>query len=144
MYGPVNVCWYEFPVLEKYTILLFERNKPIIKIPFTDTSKPYNCGSSVKVNSINDDILLNFKWLNAKCLLHQEETTINMRNFALSEVSDGPYCNSDVNKGTETYAALVPQSCEFHWSKQSPYILVHAKTLKIYLLICIYFFFGYQ
>ena len=97
--------WYEFPVLETITILLFEQNKPIIKISIAVISKPYNCRSSVEVNSITDDIILNFKWLNAKCLPHQEETTINMHNLALSEASDGPYCDSNVNKRSETYAA---------------------------------------
>ena len=28
-----------------------------------------------------------------------------MQNLAFSEVSGGPYCNSNVNTGTETYAA---------------------------------------
>ena len=49
-----------FSVLEKFTILLFEGNKPIIKILLKDISKPYNCGSSVKLNGISDAILWNF------------------------------------------------------------------------------------
>ena len=28
-----------------------------------------------------------------------------MQNLALAEVSDGPYCNSNINCGTETHAA---------------------------------------
>ena len=34
------LLWYEFSVLEKITILLFERHKPIIKILVNDISKP--------------------------------------------------------------------------------------------------------
>ena len=30
-----------------------------------------------------------------------------MLNLVFSEVSDGPYCNSNVNSGTETYAANI-------------------------------------
>ena len=30
-----------------------------------------------------------------------------MQNLAFSEVSDGPYCNSNANSGTETYAATL-------------------------------------
>ena len=47
-------------VLEKITILLFEQNKPIIKILLKDISNSYNCGLSVKVNGISDGILCNF------------------------------------------------------------------------------------
>ena len=54
LYGPL--CVYRdtnfFFVLEKITILLFERNKPIIKILLKDFSKRYNCGSLVKVNAL--------------------------------------------------------------------------------------------
>ena len=45
-----------FFVLEKITILLFEKNKPIIKIFLKDTSKPLNYGWSVKVNGISDGV----------------------------------------------------------------------------------------
>ena len=53
---------YDFFVLEKITILLFERNKPIIKILLKEISKPCKYGSSVKVNGILyfDAILWNF------------------------------------------------------------------------------------
>ena len=34
---------------------------------------------------------------------HQEETSINMQNLVFDEVSDGQYCDSNVNNGTETY-----------------------------------------
>ena len=47
-------------VSENITILLFERNKSIIKILLKDTSKLQNCGSSVKVNGISDGILWDF------------------------------------------------------------------------------------
>ena len=41
MYGPlVFAVIIFFPVLEKITILLFEWNKPNIKILFNDISKP--------------------------------------------------------------------------------------------------------
>ena len=58
MYGSLSVCCDVkfFFVLEKITILLFERNKPIIKIFLKDTSKPLNCGWSVKVNGISDGV----------------------------------------------------------------------------------------
>ena len=46
-------------------ILLLEWNKPIIKILVTDLSKPYKCGSTVKVNVISHGILRNFMWQNA-------------------------------------------------------------------------------
>ena len=49
-----------FSVLEKISILLFERNKPIIKMFLKNTSKPENCGSSVTVNEIKDGILWTF------------------------------------------------------------------------------------
>ena len=54
-----------FSVLEKITILLYEQNKPIIKILLKHISKPWNCGSSVKVNGISDGIFWNFIWQNA-------------------------------------------------------------------------------
>ena len=56
---PYLVLWYEFfSVLEKITILLFERNKPIIKTLLEDTSR-------LSVNSISDGIGWNFIWQNA-------------------------------------------------------------------------------
>ena len=55
------VLWYEFfSVLEKITILLFERNKLIIKTLLKDISR-----LSVRVNSISDGIRWNFIWQNA-------------------------------------------------------------------------------
>ena len=45
-------------VLEKITILLFEQNKPIIKILLKEISKPCKYGSSVKVNGILWNTLL--------------------------------------------------------------------------------------
>ena len=36
-----------------------------------------------------------------------QETAINMQNLAFSEVSDGPYCNSNVKCGAETYTAYL-------------------------------------
>ena len=39
-----TVIWFFF-CLEKITTLLFERNKPIVKILLKYTSKPQNCGS---------------------------------------------------------------------------------------------------
>ena len=56
------LLWDELSVLERNTILLFERNKPIIKIFLKDISKPHKCGSSVKINGISDGILFNFMW----------------------------------------------------------------------------------
>ena len=56
---------YEFFVLEKTTIMLLERDKPVIKTLRKDVSKPYECGSSVKVNGISDGTLWNFMWRNA-------------------------------------------------------------------------------
>ena len=53
-------CEMIFFVSENITILLFERNKSIIKILLKDTSKLQNCGSSVKVNGISDGILWDF------------------------------------------------------------------------------------
>ena len=47
-------------VLEKITILLFERNKPIIKILLKDISKQYKRGSSVKVDGISDGIIWSY------------------------------------------------------------------------------------
>ena len=49
---------YMFAVCEKITIMLFEQNKPIIKILLKDICNPYNCGSSVKVNGICDGWIL--------------------------------------------------------------------------------------
>ena len=40
-----------------------------------------------------------------RCLIHQEEIAVNVQNLALSKVSGGINCNSNVNSGTETYAA---------------------------------------
>ena len=57
---PYMFAVYEFSVLEKIIILLFERDKPIIKILLKDISKPYKCGSSVKVNGMSDGIFWNF------------------------------------------------------------------------------------
>lgn len=37
-------------------------------------------------------------------LLCQEEESMNMQNLAVSAVSGGPYFNSTVNSGTESYA----------------------------------------
>ena len=51
-----------FSVLEKNIILLFERNKPIIKFLLKDIPKPYKYGSSVKVDGISDGILWNSIW----------------------------------------------------------------------------------
>ena len=52
-------------VLEKITIIWFERNKPNFKILLKDTYKPHNCGWLVKVSSISDGMLRNFIWSNA-------------------------------------------------------------------------------
>ena len=38
-------------------------------------------------------------------MIYQEETAINKQNFALFEVLGDPYCDSNVNNRTETYAA---------------------------------------
>ena len=56
----LRVCCEMIFVSENITILLFERNKSIIKILLKDTSKLQNCGSSVKVNGISDGILWDF------------------------------------------------------------------------------------
>ena len=48
---PYMFVVYKFSVLEKITILLFERNTPIIKILLKDISKPYKCGLSVFENN---------------------------------------------------------------------------------------------
>ena len=79
------LLWYDFffSVLEKISILLFERNKPIIKILFKDTFELCNCGSSVKVNRISDSTLWIFVWKNANnAYCNKEETAINMQNLA--------------------------------------------------------------
>ena len=34
----------------------------------------------------------------------KRKLAINVQIFAISEVSGGPYCNGNVNSGTETYA----------------------------------------
>ena len=44
---------------------MFEQNKPVIKILLKSISKPYKCGSLLKVNSISDGIPWNFLWQNA-------------------------------------------------------------------------------
>lgn len=49
-----------FSVLEKIITLLFEQNKPNIKILLKDTSALYHSESSVEVNSISYGILWNF------------------------------------------------------------------------------------
>ena len=63
--APYMFAVYEFSVLEKITILMFGRNKPIIKIMLKDISMLYKCGSSVKVNDMSYNILWNFMWQNA-------------------------------------------------------------------------------
>ena len=86
MYGPFRVCCdmiFFFSVLEKISVLLFERKKPIIKILFKDTFEPCNCGSSVKVNRISDSTIWNFVWNSANnAYYNKEETAINMQNLA--------------------------------------------------------------
>ena len=63
---PYKFMRYEFfSVLQKITFLFFEQKVPIVKMLLKDTSKPYNCGSSVEVNDISDSILWNFVWQNA-------------------------------------------------------------------------------
>ena len=36
---------------------------------------------------------------------YTKKVSINKQNLAVSEVSRGPYCDSNVSSGTETYAA---------------------------------------
>ena len=66
MYDPLRFCceMIFFCFRKNYHPVVWTK-KPTIKMMFKDTSKPYNCGSSVKVNTISDGTLWNFMWNNA-------------------------------------------------------------------------------
>ena len=82
-----------------------------------DISKPENCGSSVKVNSISDGIHWNFMWQNATNVYYTSKKLSSicriwyslmfwMADVAFSEVLNGWYCNNNVNSKTETCGNL--------------------------------------
>ena len=64
--SPTCLLWYEFCFCfrKNYHPVVWT-NKPIIKILLKDTSKPWHCELSTKVNIISNDILWNFMWSSA-------------------------------------------------------------------------------
>ena len=73
-----------------------------------DISNPLNSCiivSCVKVSGICDGIPWNL-WENTTDVFYiNKKLAINVQEFEISEVSDGPYCNSNPKSETETYAA---------------------------------------
>ena len=98
------VIWVFFAVLEKLPSCCLNETRTVTKILLKGTSKPWNCGSSNKVNSIIDGILWNFIWQNRRDVYYTKKNLLNLQNLVFSEISGDPYCNRNVNSGTETYA----------------------------------------
>ena len=61
--------------------------------------------SSLKVSAISDGKHWDLRQNATNVYYIRRKLGISMQMFGVSEVLDGPYCNLNVNSGTETYAA---------------------------------------